>query len=121
MNRRGFLTTLAGGATLLLAGCVYGPGEGYGLPPHAPAHGYRAQHRRARLVFDSGLGVYIVSGYPDYYFLDGTYYRYYGGHWQAGGDLDGPWHQAGDRRLPPGLRRKAVPPPGYKGRGRGKS
>jgi hypothetical protein len=120
MKRRDFLTTLAGGAALLLSGCAYGPG-GYGPPPHAPAHGYRARHRKSRLVFDSRLGVYIVTDYPDYYYADGVYYRLRGGYWQIGGDLDGPWRDADRRQLPPGLRKRADDGrPRRRGRGRGR-
>src|SRR5262245_650986 len=50
-----------------------------GPPPWAPAHGYRHKQHRAyqshegsvELVFDSGIGVYAVVGFPNYYWWDG--------------------------------------------------
>lgn len=107
MNRRQFAIGLLG--TAALWGCAYGPG--YGPPPHAPAHGYRRKHRSGvELVYDAGLGAYVVVGYPGVYFHDGHYYRLHDGRWHVGVELDGPWRPAPPRALPPGLRKKAGPP-----------
>ncbi len=62
---------------------VVDEGHGHGPPPWAPAHGYRRNHQRAYqhrdatvdLAFDSGLGVYVVVGLPNYYYWDGFYLR----------------------------------------------
>lgn len=84
---------------LLASGCVhhhYHDEPGYsrgGPPPHAPAHGYRHKQDRYDLVFDSGLGVYVVLGKPDYYFWDNRYFRYHDGYWQFSADLDGRWYR----------------------------
>ena len=61
--------------------------EAGGPPPHAPAHGYRRkQHieqQDVELVFDSGLGVYVVVGFPGVYFHADHYFRYAGTSWQV--------------------------------------
>ena len=89
----------------LLGGCVYE--RDHGPPPHAPAHGYRRKHRdNVVLVYDAGIGVYVVSGRPGYYY-DGTYfYRPQGDVWLVSVSVDGPWQSAGHDHVPPGLRRK---------------
>ena len=78
-----------------------------GPPPHAPAHGYRHKHvshgSSVDLVFDSGLGVYVVVGWPDHYWRDDHYYRWVDGTWMVSVKLDGGWISCGSSRLPPGL------------------
>lgn len=97
---------LASGA----GGCVMVPAHthdpGYGPPPHAPAHGYRAKYHEHELVFDAGLGVYVVVGLPEVYFLDGVYLRYGDGHWHHSKHADRDWEPHDDRKLPPGLAKK---------------
>ena len=42
-----------------------------GPPDHAPAHGYRKKHHHhhdIEMVYDSGLGVYVIAGYKGLYF-----------------------------------------------------
>lgn len=85
-------------APLLASGCAknqyYEPGYSRGgPPPHAPAHGYRHKHGNQNLVFDSGLGVYVVLDRPDHYFWDNRFYRYHRGDWQFADDLDGRWYR----------------------------
>lgn len=81
-----------------------------GPPPHAPAHGHRHKHRDGgrdvELVFDSGLGVYVVLGFPDRYYWDGRYLRIDGDQWFASARLDGGWQPASVSALPAGLRGK---------------
>jgi hypothetical protein len=85
--------------------------KGHGPPPHAPAHGYRRKHHDAHhhgeleLVFDSGLGVYVVVGFPLHYWLDGTYYRERSGSFEIAASIDGPWRTSAS--VPPGLAGKA--------------
>ncbi len=119
--------TLFGLAATALAGCAYE--YDHGPPPHAPAHGYRRKHPGGPvLVYDSGIGVYVVSGSPGIYWYGDRFYRYYGGVWQVGVAVNGPWHGAEHRHLPPGLAKKYGPPvagppgggPPGKGRGKGK-
>lgn len=116
------LITVLLSTVLVLTGChyhrPYSPGRGYGPPPHAPAHGYRAKQHGHDLVYDSSLGVYVVVGLPGVYYHDGLYYRYRDDHWYYSGDLDRDWRDyGGDRRLPPGLAKKHG---GGKGKGRGR-
>jgi hypothetical protein len=86
-----------------------------GPPPHAPAHGYRRKHQQdgVDLVFDSGLGVYVVVGTPDCWWLDGGYYRWRDGVWSMGVHVSGPWTAVEVGKVPSGLR-------GYKGNKHGK-
>jgi len=85
-----------------------GPGpqanRGYGPPPHAPAHGYRAKQHGRDLEFDAHLGVYLVLGLPGVYWNDGWFYRRLRDRWQRCGDGDGPWHDARWGDIPIGLR-----------------
>ena len=122
MDARSLITSLPRCATTLLGtvlalsllslGCVVMPqphhGGETGPPPWAPAHGHRAKHGDhhrgdAKLVFDSGLGVYLVVDMPDYYFFDGIYFHYDDGTWRVSGQLDRGWKTAESRKLPPGL------------------
>lgn len=89
---------------------------GTGPPPHAPAHGYRAQHRDGVvLVYNSGQGVYKVSGLPDIYFKDGFFFQLSGDQWRISAHVKGPWETATEGSVPPGLRGKEK-----KGSGRGR-
>ncbi len=116
-------TALAGvvlALSLLSLGCVVMPhhqhGHETGPPPWAPAHGHRAKHGdhhqgNAKLVFDSGLGVYLVMDMPDYYFFNEFYFHYDQGRWMVSSRLDGGWRVAESKKLPPGLAKR--------GKGRG--
>jgi hypothetical protein len=116
MHRRRFLTLAAGAtAALALPACVAGPAVG--PPPHAPAHGYRHKYGSTVLVYDSGPGIYLVSGRPDHYYYGGHYYRPRGRTWYRAVALDGPWQPAPHRAVPPGLRGSGPPGRGH-GRGR---
>lgn len=125
MERRTFLAQgLAAAGILGLAGChdyyegpppharAYGRRYG-GPPPHAPANGYRYKYDRygVDLVFDAGLGVYVVAGLGSYFYND-RFYRWHGGYWQYSARPRGPWHRAAERSVPRRLYRK------YRGRGR---
>ena len=62
----------------------------YAPPPHAPAHGYRHHHPQGvDLVFDSGIGAYIVLGFDDLFFFDGVYMRFYDNRWHTADRHDG--------------------------------
>jgi hypothetical protein len=132
MQRRAFITGgTAALAVLGLASCYqaggpppHAPAYGYdrgGPPPHAPAHGYRFRHQRTGvdLVFDSGLGVYVVVGYPYYYHRE-RFFRYYDGVWQASLRVDGGWIVVADREVPETLYRARTQRNGKPGRGRGR-
>jgi hypothetical protein len=107
-----------------LSACVVVDGRGphtgppvhaSGPPPHAPAHGYRHKHHGHELVFDATLGVYVVVAFPELWFLDGSYFRWYGERWEMGVDLNGPWRAARAEAVPFKLRERGHPhggPPG---------
>jgi len=82
-----------------------------GPPPHAPAHGYRHKQRDSHgqdveLVFDSGLGVYVVVGMQGVYYWDGAFIRVDGDQWYASFSLDDGWEPQRVSDLPPGLQTK---------------
>lgn len=115
--------------TVLLGSFVFSTGcsvhtvhdHGYGPPPHAPAHGYRYKHHGHELVFDSGLGVYVVVGLPGVYFHDGAYYRFDHDHWYYSRELKDDWREyKDDRGLPPGLMKKHGKEKKGKDKGKGK-
>lgn len=88
-----------------------------GPPAHAPAHGYRRKHvQGVEVVFDSGLGVYVVVGLSDHYYHDGYFYRLNGGIWEMSVKPEGSWKIVATTSLPMGLQAKAV----SKGSSRGK-
>ncbi len=75
-----------------------------GPPPHAPAHGYRHKYRDVELVYDSGLGVYVIIDFPDHYYFNGHYYRRGEIQWEVSANLEGPWEFISYYELPKGLR-----------------
>ena len=107
---------LAIAGTIGVSGCVYhrpaaAPSvhsHRHGPPPHAPAHGYRHKHHRdnLELVFDSGLGVYLVVGWPGYYWHVDRYVRWSDGHWSASARVDGRWLVVGSDQIPAKLTAK---------------
>jgi len=111
---------LATSLTFPVAGCVaLDAPQGYsyagGPPPHAPAHGYRRNHQGHDLVFDSDLGVYLVVGLSSVWFLDGSYFRISGDHWEVSAATRGPWRVAASSAVPARLYAKRHPhgaPPG---------
>lgn len=97
-----------------------------GPPDHAPAHGYRKKHQRhdVELVYDSGLGVYLVAGHDGLYFHADYFYRMDdGGSWRVSLNLNGPWDHASDRRVPAGLYKhgKSKGKSNSQGKGKGNS
>ena len=123
------LLALAAGAPLACAGLdIHHPGphrtarvERHGPPPHAPAHGYRHKHKTPRghvqLLFDSGLGLYVVVGWPGHYWHKDHYYREVDGAWQISVRLDQGWSSARAKHLPRGLAKKAARGKGHKKHG----
>lgn len=85
-----------------------GIGVGNGPPAHAKAYGYRRkQVAGVELIFDSGLGVYIVDGHPDYYYHEGYFYRVRGSAWEMSLQLNTGWSCVSISSLPPGLQAKS--------------
>lgn len=85
-----------------------------GPPPHAPAHGYRhRQDNGMELVFDSGLGVYVVVNHSDVYFHNSFYLRFFNDRWVMSAHFDGPWEDARENQVPPKLK-KSKPKKGKK-------
>lgn len=76
--------------------------QGHGPPPHAPAHGYRHKHHRdgVKLVFDAGLGVYVVADLPGHYWHVDHYLRWVAGEWRASGHIDGAWVVVSSDQVP---------------------
>jgi hypothetical protein len=77
-----------------------------GPPPHAPAHGYRHKLERdgVDLVFDSGLGVYVVVDLVDVFFYEGHYYRCEGERWFISPRPRDGWLVVAVTEVPGGLR-----------------
>ncbi len=86
-----------------------------GPPAHAPAHGHKRKHDHGHkrkhqsgpeLLFDAGLGVYVVAGHADIYFHDGWFIRVHNGSWQVSATLDGSWQAKSAAWVPSSLRFK---------------
>ena len=121
MERRVFFTRgTAALACLTLSACNHyfgGPpphahahGRRYGGPPrHAPAHGNRRKHHGSSvdLIYDSGLGVYLVVGLG-YYFHNNSFYRWHDNAWQISTNARGPWRGVADHRVPTQLFKSKV-------------
>lgn len=109
-NAKLLLVGICVGSLLTMAGCAVYPAYphdyGYGPPPHAPAHGYRYRYHDHDLIYDANLGVYVVIGFADYYFLDDYYYHHRRDGWYYSRYFDRDWRSYRDRNLPPGLARK---------------
>ena len=77
-----------------------------GPPPHAPAHGYRHKHGGGTdLVFDKGLGVYVVVGHKTTYHDGRRFYRLRGNIWQVSAKIGrGTWVSISTADIPHGLR-----------------
>jgi phage baseplate assembly protein gpV len=91
--------------------------DDHGPPPHAPAHGYRHKHPDGVvLVYDSGLGLYVVSGHKNVYYSEGRYYRYHQDVWESATHFDGKWKKTSSKKLPPGLQDKQVAKGNKKGK-----
>jgi hypothetical protein len=58
------------------------------------------------LRYDAELGVYLVVGVRDLYYLDAVYYRLEGDRWSVGSRAGGPWKVVERGKVPPGLRSK---------------
>jgi len=92
-----------------------------GPPPHAPAHGYRHKNPHGvTLVYDSGLAVYVVSGYKQVYFHKDYYYRVHKHKWQFSRNIKGPWHKSMDRKVPKKLWQNVALHEDDKDKGKGK-
>ena len=93
-----------------MTGCAVYPAHnhdyGYGPPPHAPANGYRYRYYDHDLVYDANIGVWVVIGFSDYYFLDNYYYRHRPDGWYYSRNFDRDWAPYRVDKLPPGLARK---------------
>lgn len=105
------------------SGCIQldHPHKHPGAKAHAPkgkAHGYWRKHAeedhparqhghkpKAELVFDSGLGLYVVIGYPGHYHDGHHYYREVDGSWMVSAELDAHWAPIHVQDLPAGLRK----------------
>lgn len=72
-----------------------------------PAHGYRRKNRHGmEVIYDSNLDLYIVVGYPGYYYYDGLYYRKHDNQWESSSDLKDHWKKSSKHGMPKGLQNK---------------
>jgi hypothetical protein len=100
------------GALLMAAGCVAYPNDyarndrNYGPPPHTARHGYRQPYNGHEVRYDARLGVYLVVGMPNYFYLDNQYYRYDRNRWYYSQDVNTGWRDYDERKLPSGLAKK---------------
>ena len=95
----------------------------HGPPPHAPAHGQRYKHHDHDLIFDGELGVYVVVGLRDVWFLDDHYFRISGDDWQVSVGTPDRWRVVAVSAVPVRLRAKHHPhggPPGLAKKDKGK-
>jgi len=88
------------------SGRHYGHSHKSGPPLHAPAHGYRHKHEGVEMVYDSGMGVYVVVDFPDCYYFNGSYYHFGESQWEVGVSSKGPWKSVSRYDLPKGLQNK---------------
>ena len=118
------LLVACGVATLVASsGCVHHGHGGHGQrahaeavvvhkpgpPPHAPAHGHRHRHHQQPdidLVFDSGLGVYVVVGREDLFFYREHFYRVMDDVWHRSLRIDSGWVLAHKATVPTALAKK---------------
>lgn len=78
-----------------------------GPPPHAPAHGYRHQHRGHDLDYDSSIGAYVVINVPDTYFHQSLYIRLStDGRWMVSADLNNGWRVETGTEIPHRLKQQ---------------
>lgn len=94
-----------------------------GPPPHAPAHGYRHKHQGddVVLVYDTGLDVYVVSGYKDCYYSAGQYFRFVDGSWEWSVSVSTGWRIVADyREIPSSLCTKHGKGKSHGNKGKGK-
>lgn len=84
------------------SGGVYDDDRDYGsYPPARPRHGYRYGYPGGvTLIFDSGLGLYSVLGYNDYYYNDGYFYRWDSGYWHRARRWNNRWERCESRYWP---------------------
>ena len=104
--RKLVFSALVIGAAGALSGCVVNGGgyhddDYHDYPPSRPNHGYRHSYGGGpTLIFDSGLGLYALYGYPDYYYYDGFYYRWHGGYWNRSRYWNRRWERCDSRYWP---------------------
>ena len=107
-----------GAVAALLLGCLAcSGGGGYAVAhdsPPAYAYKYRHPHDKVMLVYSPDLAVYRVSGYRNYYFNNGRYYRLRDGRWYYTSHIKGPWVATSYQAIPSGLHKKyKATPPGH--------
>ena len=98
-------------SAILLSACtvVKVHEDGYehnGPPPHAPAHGYRHKHKKHDLEYNSDLGIYVVTGLAEHYFIDGIFYKRTKHGWYSSHDIDKGWKEYKKDHLPGKLHKK---------------
>lgn len=91
------------GAALVGSGCMVV----HDHPPATAHDGYIHHHAGVELVYVASIGVYRVSGYPNVYYYDGTFYRDRGSYWEVKTKWKGgKWKRGHPHGMPPGLAKK---------------
>ncbi|MDH3521935.1 MAG: hypothetical protein OEM49_15910 [Myxococcales bacterium] len=108
-------------STLLLVGLfLLAPALAWADPPaHAPAYGYRSKgkshHEQSggfEVIFDSERGVQVAVGFPNVFFHEGQFFRYFDGSWQVSVRADGGWSVAAAASVPVAIHKAHKHPPG---------
>ena len=74
-------------------------------PPRSPADGHAHAHRTGALLrFDSGLGVYTVTGSANLYYFGDEFIRHRSGLWEFSARPSGPWEAGRPEWVPFRLR-----------------
>lgn len=69
------------------------------------AHGYRHKHHDGvDLRYDTKLGLYVVIGHRDTWFVDDLYLRWTKGAWQSSVRIGGNWAAMSVEKIPESLR-----------------
>jgi hypothetical protein len=83
----------------------YNRHQSHSPPSHAPANGHRYRHDHGvDLVFDSGIGAYIVLGFDNLFFFNNNYMRFDDGYWHYSDRHNGGWLRSKDKHVPRKLR-----------------
>lgn len=98
----------SGGATKSSAGSSAVQPATEASRPTTGDQGRLVTDQGVELRFDSELGVYVVVGEKNRYYLNGVYYLLTVEGWSVAIEYDGPWQRVSTEKLPPGLRSRAL-------------
>jgi len=88
-------------SSVVLGACISVSDDGdYEYAQPYPSEPWYADDYAPALIFDPGLGLYSVHGYPDLYFFEGYYYRWGSGYWHRSHHWRSGWERCDSRWLP---------------------